>query len=215
MPIRSQSDQFETDTALVPLAEQLGSEVLYLGIVFAVLGLGMSSIHYGLGIFNLTREFVNNAVNTKPRSSWSRDHAATLISFAPILTVFGYVQWTMYNDTASFTAPMELLGALVVPVLTGIFPVLLLIASRTKGLPATEAKVPHILSGSVILTFIVLLSFSGILSHAIVIWQQPLYKLAAYMVALMLVWMIVSLFRRDVFTAHNLNAHTMSKTSLR
>lgn len=189
----------ETGTALVPLAEQLGPEVFYLGIVFAVLGLGMSSIHYSLGIFNLTRELMSNVVKTCERPTWWQDHAATTVSMVPILTVFGYVQWTMYNGTASFTAPLELLGALVVPVLAGIFPVLLLIASRANGLPAPGAKVPAVLSSSFILALIVLLSFAGILTHAVLIWQQPMHKLAAYMVIAILLWMMAGLFRRDVF----------------
>lgn len=208
--ITSERLHAETGTALVPLAEQLGPEVLYLGIVFAVLGLGMSSIHYGLGIFNLTRELMNSAVKSSQRPSWWRDHAVTIISFVPILSVFSYVQWTMYNGTASFTAPMELLGAIVVPVLAGIFPVLLLLASRAYGLPAPGARVPAALSGSVVLSFIVLLSFSGILSHAIFIWQQPMHKLAAYIVVFMLLWLIAGLFRRDVFAQPNINANSIS-----
>ncbi len=90
--INSERLHTEAGTALVPLAEKLGSGVLYLGIVFAVLGFGMSSIHYGLGIFNLTREFVNRAIKSKQKPSWWRDHAATIISFVPILAVFVYVQ---------------------------------------------------------------------------------------------------------------------------
>lgn len=189
----------ETGTALVPLAEQLGPEVFYLGIVFAVLGLSMSSVHYGLGIFNLTRELVSSAIGPSETPSWWQAHASSAISCVPILIVFGYVQWTMFNGTASFTAPMELLGALVTPVLAGIFPVLLLMASRANGLSTTGARIPDVLSNSVILALIMLLSFAGILSHAILIWQQPIHRLAACMVIAILLWMMADLIRRNVF----------------
>jgi len=189
----------ETGTALVPLAEQLGPEVLYLGIVFAVLGLGMSSVHFGLGIFNLTRELMGSVIGPSEMPSWRQAHASTAISCVPILIVFCYVQWTMFNGTASFTAPMELLGALVTPVLAGIFPVLLLMASRANGLSTTGARLPDVLSNSAILALIMLLSFAGILSHAILIWQQPLHKLAAFMVIATLLWMMTDLVRRNVF----------------
>ncbi|MEA2972142.1 MAG: hypothetical protein QOG82_600 [Actinomycetota bacterium] len=46
----------EHGTALVPLADEVGPMVSILGSVYVVLGMGMGSIHYGLALYNLTRE---------------------------------------------------------------------------------------------------------------------------------------------------------------
>jgi hypothetical protein len=46
----------EHGTALVPLADEVGPLVSILGSVYVVLGMGMGSIHYGLALYNLTRE---------------------------------------------------------------------------------------------------------------------------------------------------------------
>ena len=43
-------------TALIPLAAEVGSGVRVLGSVFVILGMGMASIHFTLGLANLVRE---------------------------------------------------------------------------------------------------------------------------------------------------------------
>lgn len=101
----------QTGTALVPLAKQIGPEIYILGVVFAILDLGMSSVHFGLGIFNLSHELVGQTLSiSKP--SWIRSKASTLAAILPIILLFSYVQWTYYNGTPSFTAPLELNGGI-------------------------------------------------------------------------------------------------------
>jgi amino acid permease len=46
----------QSGTALAPLATQVGPVVHVLGSAFVILGMGMASIHFSLGLFNLTRE---------------------------------------------------------------------------------------------------------------------------------------------------------------
>jgi amino acid permease len=48
----------QTGTALIPLAQQVGPAVNYLGAVFVILGLGMGSIHFSLGLYNLIQEWL-------------------------------------------------------------------------------------------------------------------------------------------------------------
>lgn len=45
-------------TALEPLADRVGPFVNILGSIFVILGMGMASIHYSLGFFNLTQEWL-------------------------------------------------------------------------------------------------------------------------------------------------------------
>lgn len=48
----------ETGTVLTPLAEEVGPIVLPFGTVLVILGMGMITIHFSLGLFNLTREWL-------------------------------------------------------------------------------------------------------------------------------------------------------------
>ena len=48
----------QTGTALIPLAEQVGPTINLLGSAFVILAMGMGSIHYSLGFYNLMREWL-------------------------------------------------------------------------------------------------------------------------------------------------------------
>jgi amino acid permease len=48
----------ETGTALIPLSQEAGGVVRVLGAVFVVLAMGMASVHFSLGLSNLTREWL-------------------------------------------------------------------------------------------------------------------------------------------------------------
>ena len=54
--IPAQSLVGQSGTALEPLARQVGPSVYGLGSVFVILGMGMASVHFSLGLFNLVRE---------------------------------------------------------------------------------------------------------------------------------------------------------------
>ena len=187
-----------TGTALEPLAERIGPEARALGVVFAVLGLGMSSVHFGLGIANMARELAGRCRVGATETRAGR-RAEALAASAPVATVFVYVQWTYLNGTPSFTAPLELIGALLTPVLAGLFPVLLLLAGRARGLPARGAVLPSIVSNRAILSAVALLSFAGLLAHGLVLWEDWPRRAAALLVAAVMLGLCVDLVRRGAF----------------
>ena len=189
----------ETGTALVPLAEKIGPQIYVPGVMFAVLGLGMSSIHFGLGIVNMSRELCDSALGGL-RSAWFGDKTANLVSLVPIALVFAYVQWTYFNGSPSFTAPLELIGAVLTPVLAGIFPVLLLRASRARGLPATGARLSSVATNPLLLVVILFLSFVGLLLHGFVIWSEPVPRAIALLVAVVMLIMMIHLIGSRVFS---------------
>jgi hypothetical protein len=160
----------------------------------------MSTVHFGLGILNLSREFIGQ-IQTTNDSSWLRSRASTLVAVLPILLVFGYVQWTYYNGTQSFTAPLELIGALLTPVLAGIIPVLLLVASRKKNGETTKTAVCSAASQPVILTAIVCLSFAGLLFHGFVLWENPVAQACALFVTTTMFVLILDQGRRGLFSS--------------
>lgn len=190
----------ESGTVLIPLAEAIGPEVFLLGGVFVVLGLGMSSVHFGLGIFNVSREFFETRVQGASADKLLLGmHRGTLVSLLPIALVFLYVQWTFFTQQSSFTTPLKLLGALLTPILAGVFPALLLVSSRRQGLTAAGATVPRPFGSAPALFIIMALSFAGLLAHGLIIWNSAALTVSALTVAAGLLVLVVDTIRRGAF----------------
>ncbi len=199
----------ETGTALVPLANKIGPGIYILGVVFAVLGLGMSSVHFGLGIFNLSKEIFDPKLSSVS-SGWLKQRASMIAAVLPMFAVFCYVQWTFYTGTSSFTAPLELLGALLTPVLAGVFPVLLLIASRRRASEVTEAAVSSLMSKSWLLGGIVILFVSGLILHAFVLWVNPIAQAAALLVSIAMLILTVDTLRLKSLFPVSVNRYSLT-----
>lgn len=180
----------ETGTALIPLANKVGPSVYMFGVVFAVLGLGMSSVHFGLGIVNLSKELFSSK-DSDPVSLKIQNRRAVAAATISMFGVFLYVQWTYFTGTSSFTAPLELIGALLTPVLAGIFPVLLLIASRKHSSAKTQASLPGVASNFWMLASILTVFIASLLLHAFVLWVNPVAQFAALFVAVVMFMLIV------------------------
>ncbi|MEM7024550.1 MAG: aromatic amino acid transport family protein [Pseudomonadota bacterium] len=307
----------EPGTALGPLAETIGPGVLVLGTIFVMLGLGMGSIHYSLGIFNMARELFAGRVGRKeaasltasdllqrspaerriltwlmrqdasggpaaaaaeiagaldleeaealvhlaalsraglvrgedrgrgtvyvvvaalhrPGPQWSREPAAVfdklsiggktarrqgrgdhlyaaardqivrwsktlpnLTALAPVCLIFLYCVWAYFAGQQSFTKPLELVGVLLTPILAGLIPLLLLVASRRRGSAVSGARLPAIIANPIIFGIVAALSFASLILHGAVIWDEPISRLAAFAAAGVMVWIMVDLVHRD------------------
>lgn len=185
----------ETGTALIPLANKIGPGIYILGVVFAVLGLGMSSVHFGLGIVNLSKELFASPSSDRSTGA-DRSRIATIAAALPMFGVFLYVQWTYFTGTSSFTAPLELVGALLTPLLAGIFPVLLLVASRRQQSSlGMESRLPYLVSNQWILGSILILFTISLVLHGLVLWVNPVSQLAALIVAFVTIILILDTLR--------------------
>ena len=184
----------ETGTALVPLAALLGTPIRVVGTIYVVLGIGMISIHASLGLYNLCREwlFKRNAGNGSSLERWSG-----LLLLGPMTAIFLVTEWLLLTGSGSFALVNSLRGAIVAPLLAGIFPALLLVASRRKG-----ELVPGVLYrwlghpwlvGGIYLLFII-----SLLLHGSVIWTDLPRRLVALGVGGLLLGMTVWLVRRRV-----------------
>ena len=128
-----------TGTALEPLATEVGSSIDVFGSVFAVLAMGMASVHYSLGLFYQAREWLPRSWGAAGRAR-PRDGLGALVGdlrfwlgVLPIAAIFVTVESLLVADRASFAKPFGVLGAIAAPVLAGIFPMLLVAAGRRKG----------------------------------------------------------------------------------
>jgi hypothetical protein len=112
--------------------------------------------------------------------------------------VFVIVEALVAAGRATFTDPLAIIGTLSVPLLGGIFPMLLLAASRHRGDRDPDSWV-RVLRGPVSMTCVALVFFVGLLVQGFVIWQEPLHRIAAALVALLIALLTMRAIRRGSF----------------
>jgi amino acid permease len=158
----------ERGTAVAPLADVSGPVVDAAGGLFAVLAMGIGSIAISLALFYHVRE-------------WIPEHARRArfaTGLAPIAVLFLLVEWLLLTDRASFTAAIAFVNAITGPVLSGIFPVLLLAASRRKGdyVPGT---IWGFLNGRVLAAALYGFFIAVLFLHGFVLWDEPVQRVVA------------------------------------
>ena len=117
----------QSSTVLVPLAAEVGPQVRVLGAIFVILSMGLGLIQFSLALFSLARERIGQ------RFSWGGSRGRFLLSLVPVILVLLVAEWMVLTDTGSFAGILGFLGVMVHSLMSGIFPMLLLAASRRKG----------------------------------------------------------------------------------
>ncbi len=175
-------------TALEPLADRVGPAADVLGSMFAVLAIGMGSVYACLGLYSQVIEW-------RPH----RDANRRFVEGAAIpIALFALVLWLLATDRESFSKPLGYVGTLTAPLLGGIFPMLLIVASRRRGelVPGTA---PRLIGHPVTAVAIGALFLSGVVLHGVLIWDQPPARVAALAVAGGMAAVAVIALRRGAF----------------
>jgi amino acid permease len=182
----------EPTTALVPLAEEVGPEVRVLGAIFVVLSMGLGLIQFSLALFNLARERLGQGL------SWIGTRGRFVLALAPVIAVLLVAEWMVLTGTGSFAGILGFLGVMVHSLMSGIFPMLLLVASRRKGelMPGISYRA---LGHPVVVGGVVLLFFGSLVLHGVAIWEHPLQRLGGVGMALAVGALTISLVRRGAF----------------
>lgn len=150
-------------TVLTPLAERAGPLILWLGSILVILSLGLACVQIALGLFYMVQERLPPGV-AQPRSRF-------FISIAPIVGVLVIAEYLALTGGSSFSLLLGILGALALPLLAGVLPVLLVASTRRRGDFVPESA-PRLLGNPIVLT-VVYLFFVGILfAYALVIFQE-------------------------------------------
>jgi amino acid permease len=178
----------ETGTAVAPLAEVAGPGVGVLGALYALLALGIGALYFALGLFNQAAEHLDRRIS---RPGWARFAVAA----APTTAIFVLMEVLLWFGAESFTGPLNLIGALVVPLLGGVFPMLLLTAARRRGerIPGTTLGA---LGSRVIVVAVIALYLGGVAAHALFIWTNPLERLVAAAATVAMLGLIAASARR-------------------
>jgi amino acid permease len=190
--------QSTTATAFVPLAAMIGPQILALGSVFAVLGMGLSSVFFSLALFSQMREWLSQLAKRHSSHFFANKSRRFWFSLTPVIVIFLLTEWLLLTGNESFTGVISTTGVVAVPILGGIFPVLMLSASRRKGdyVPQTVLR---FLDNSLVRTMVYGVFFVSILAHGLVIWQNPLQKAVALAASLAVVIVTVVMIRRRAF----------------
>jgi hypothetical protein len=122
------------------------------------------------------------------------------LSVAPVAAVFVLVEWVLLTGRGSFAGPLSFLGVIVISLLGGIFPVLLLVASRRKG-EIVPGVVYRFLGHPLLTVGIYLVYLAGLLLHGLVIWEDPWQRAVALVVGVMMLGVTIALVRRGSFAA--------------
>ncbi|MGQ0573200.1 MAG: hypothetical protein ACT4RN_03230 [Pseudonocardia sp.] len=174
----------EHGTALVPLAEVVGAPAVLAGAVFAVLAMGMAAVHFSWGLYHQARD--------RGGAAW--------VGLAPVVGVFVLVEVLLLTGRESFTGQVGIVGALTLPLLAGVVPVLVLAAARRRG-ECVPARPPLRRGGALVGALLYLLFLAALLAHGLVIWEHPVQRALALGAAAVAVGMTVVAVRSGRFVA--------------
>jgi amino acid permease len=186
-------------TAITPLAARVGPIVNVLGSVYVVLAVGLGSIYLSLSLFNQMAELVPSmAVRATAGASVRSRIPGFVVRAGPLALIFVAVEVLVASGSISFTGPLSIVGTLTLPLLGGIFPMLMLVAARRKG-DRIPGRVIGLLGNRVVVAAIIGVFFLAELSYGLFIWTGPVERTLALLVAaaVPVVWLVS--WRRGAF----------------
>jgi amino acid permease len=150
--------QSEQGTALVPLAEEAGRVASVAGFVFVFLAVPMGTVYTALGLYNLIAERLVG-----------RRRLAMSCGLGLIATIFVLAELLIVTGTASFAGALGIIGALIGPLMAGVFPILMMESSRRRG--DYEPALSWRWTGQPVVATLAFLAF--IATEAIYVWLWP------------------------------------------
>src|ERR671911_1687194 len=112
------------------------------------------------------------------RKLLSSEYGLFFLGAGPTAAAFLLAEWQLLTGSGSYTELLGVIGAVVVPLLGGVFPVLLLVASRQKG-ERVPGGIYRFLGNPVLLVGIYVLFLISIFVHGLVIWEDPVQRAGA------------------------------------
>ena len=197
----------DTGTGLGLLAAQVGPSINVFSLIFVILAMGMSMISYSLAIFSQVDEWLSewrekesSKQNRAFLTDWVRELTASpvghfVVGAVPVVLMFLAAGVLLLTGQDSFAAPLSFLGTLAVPLLVGIFPVLILAASRRKG-DYVPAAIFRWLGHPVVLLGVYAMFLGTIFIYGLVIWQDPFQRLSALVAGIVMLGMTFAVVRR-------------------
>jgi len=121
-----------------------------------------------------------------------------LLSASPVIILFLFAEWQLFNGKESFPGPLSLIGVIIFSLLAGIFPILLLVSSRRKG-ELVPGLVLRWLRYPVLIIGIYALYLASPFLHGLVIWQGPVERAGALAVGILIIGLTIATARRGAY----------------
>ncbi len=174
-------------TAITPLGDAVGPIIHVLGSIYVVLAIGIGSLYVALGLYNQAIELLPSPGDAAARDGLLARIARTrrsrlLFGFAPAAVVCVVLELIVLAGADSFAGPIAAGGVLLVPLVTGVFPLLLVVAARRKAEYVPRA-VLRIVGQPVVVVGGLVVFVAAVVLHGLVIWEGPLERAAALLVA--------------------------------
>lgn len=121
------------------------------------------------------------------------------LRISPIVIAFLLTEWMLFTSYGSFSGVLDFLGVIAVPLLGGVFPVLMLAASRRKGEYA-PGRVFRLFGNPVVLVGIYLLFLSGLIVYGLFIYRELLTRVPVLLVAAFIPFLTIWIVRNKGFS---------------
>jgi predicted transcriptional regulator len=120
------------------------------------------------------------------------------LGLSPLLLIFLVCEWLLVQKLESFAQMLDFLGIVALPVEIGVFPALLLYASRRKG-EYVPGFILQFLAQPVIVGTIYLVSVGILFLHGLFIWQDTLQRAIAILVGVVVLGVTYLMVRQGAF----------------
>jgi len=179
-------------TVITPLARQVGVPVSLLGCLYVLLTLGFGSFQFSLALFHQASQWLHGRlVATRRRRFW--------IGIIPSVMIFFYFIFWFACGNASFSG-LFWFAAVALPLAAGIFPMLILAASRRKS-DLLAGRLDGWLGKPLVLWIVCLFYLAVMLLYGTLAWKNPLEQVLIGLAALLAVVLAVWQWRQGAFRA--------------
>jgi len=124
--------------------------------------------------------------------------ARSWLSLSPLFLLFLFVEWLFVKKLDSFSQLLSFRGVVTVAVVAGVFPILLLLASRRKGENVPGLVLPF-LAHPLVAGGIYLIAIGSLFLHGLLIWQDPFQRAVALVVGVVVLAATFLMVRQGAF----------------
>jgi hypothetical protein len=127
------------------------------------------------------------------------ESARSWLGVSPLILIFLLVEWLLVHKLESFSQVLSFVGIVAVAVTAGVFPILLLLASRRKGEHVPGFMLPF-LAHPLVAGSIYLIALSILFLHGLFIWQNAFQRVVAILVGVVILAMTYRMVQKGIFT---------------
>jgi amino acid permease len=183
---------------VIPLAAVAGSAIYLLGSLLMVLSVGLTALQVALGLYYLVEE----RLPRRGAAAWFGQLGETprfILAITPILVALAVTVWLALSGTGSFTSLLGVVSVFTLPLVTGILPLLLLVATRRKGdFPA--GFVVAWLGHPIVVGLLYLFFVASVLLHGLYIWESLPLRVAAILGGMVMIALAFRIWQQGLLT---------------